>query len=1097
MGKLTVRYAPRRGTAENKRNSGFTLVEMLLTTAILVILLGLSMVAVVRWRDPLKITELDNAAREIYMAAENRSVLLQGSGAAAARLSSSGSTTPVPVEGKTVDAVVLSNGDIGDLLPAGNIEPKLWKGHFYVLYDKGTHHVIEVFYAEEEFSLPNEEEYMEILRGNRSGRVSYYRENTQERCLVGYYGGGLVDRNEHEDLYLPKPGVEVMIENGNELTLTVKYTMPADLPAGVTVTREPIVTLEYGTEDPVNLLDSSFSSRLTKKDEKDITLGFMEAEYTWVLDSLVQDGSGNFTKQFKGLFSNPDSIAFGGDFTVTARLKLSADGYIGSGDGKNDFVTDTNNSLFDQGSSGETVYIKNLRHLQNLDSDSSGAGGKTAALQLNEIDASKVKGNKDEDGVLNSAYEFKPIANNDLQSYNGQNKTISNLKVTENSANGKEGAGLFGTVGKVDAEGFTFQHVRLVDSEVTGWDHPDPFTPGATTTTPTGALLGYSGYSVAFEDCQVVNTSVWGKHGRAGGLMGQMWADDEKKTVKFMKCAAEGLTVNSWDSYTGGLLGWIGGTGSAEFTNCTVGTNGNAFAVSGSNAGGLLGNAGCKAKFTDCTVGNGDVPRSVSITTGTYVGGLVGNLSQQSEIDNCKVVNIKVEGNTWNSEAGGLVGRTEGGAVLTDCTAENLNVRGYTNAGGILGGAIGIQMGFKTDDDMKDITAPCYANNVTVIADTGSVGGLVGNSKDGKFDSCTTTNANVSVSNGPTSEAGGLVGSATGDSFWSCSTTNATISKACFSGGLVGSSKKGGSFDGCTTTNVRIPSINGETTYVGGLVGFSIEGGTFTGCKVINAQMVPSGYATYAGGMVGSAAYPALQNCQVYWDQSGLTQISPGSYQVNGVTAGGLVGTISISGTITNSFAATLVKGTIYAGGLVGHIGPAATSLTVTGSYADCYIHNEGTENWATAGGLIGLKESANTELTLTNVYASGFISGKGYVAGGLCGGEVSVKTNATNAYAVMRYDGTYKSIFPLAAALTGWQDGKSNCYWLKYDGLEYIHYKDDDARSYAQMSALAFANTLGSAFTKPVETHPYWNTGVYPFPGLKGLPHYGDWPTS
>ena len=977
MGKLTVRYAPRRGTAENKRNSGFTLVEMLLTTAILVILLGLSMVAVVRWRDPLKITELDNAAREIYMAAENRSVLLQGSGAAAARLSSSGST-PVDVkdgdETVKVDAVVLSNGDIGNLLPAGNIEPKLWKGHFYVLYAQDTHHVIEVFYAEEEFS----KDTLDALRGeSRSERIRLFRrvEDNNINCLVGYYGGGLVDRSELKRL--PKPGVEVMIENGNQLTLTVKYTMPADLPAGVTVTREPIVTLEYGTEDPVNLLDSSFSSRLTKKDEKDITLGFMEAEYTWVLDSLVQDGSGNFTQQFKGLFPEPDPddpttiIVFGGDFTVTARLKLSADGYIGSGDGKNDFVTDTNNSLFDQGSSGETAYIENLRHLQNLDSDSSGAGGKTAALQLYEINASEVKDN--EGTVLNNAYEFKPITNNDLQSYNGQNKTISNLKVTENSANGKEGAGLFGTVGKVDAEGFIFQHVRLVDSEVTGWDHPDPFTPGATTTTPTGALLGYSGYSVAFEDCQVVNTSVWGKHGRAGGLMGQMWADDEKKTVKFMKCAAEGLTVNSWDSYTGGLLGWIGGTGSAEFTNCTVGTNGNAFAVSGSNAGGLLGNAGCKAKFTDCTVGNGDVPRSVSITTGTYVGGLVGNLSQQSEIDNCKVVNIKVEGNTWNSEAGGLVG------------------------------------------------------------------------------------------------------SATGDSFWSCSTTNATISKACFSGGLVGSSKKGGSFDGCTTTNVRIPSINGETTYVGGLVGFSIEGGTFTGCKVINAQMVPSGYATYAGGMVGSAAYPALQNCQVYWDQNGLPQISRESYQVNGVTAGGLVGTISISGTITNSFAATLVKGSIYAGGLVGHIGPAATSLTVTGSYADCYIHNEGTVNYAATGGLIGLKEGAKIKLALENVYAAGFISVAGGLTGGLYGSWDTSNITITNAYVAIQ---------GLDYGLAG-DKAWDGCYAMKN--------KWGNGLTYDQMRNIS----MGGAFTKPVETHPYWNTGVYPFPGLKGLPHYGDWPTS
>ena len=424
---------------------------------------------------------------------------------------------------------------------------------------------------------------------------------------------------------------------------------------------------------------------------------------------------------------------------------------------------------------------------------------------------------------------------------------------------------------------------------------------------PTGALLGYLLSSVTFDDCQVVNTGVWGTTSLAGGMAGQMWASSDK-TVEFTNCTAEGLTVDSWSSYAGGLLGWSGGGGAARFDNCKVGTNGNAFTVSGTNAGGLLGNAGGKATFTSCTVGRLGGDSKVSITKGTYVGGLVGNLSQPSEIDRCEVVNIKVEGNDWNSEAGGLVGRTErsteGGTVLTNCTAKNLSVKGSTNAGGMLGGAIGVQMGFKSDDT----SAPCSVSNVTVVADTGSVGGLVGNSKDGKFDGCTADNANVSVSGGSSCEAGGLVGSATGDSFRSCSTTNAVISAACFSGGLVGSSKSGGSFDQCTAANVRIPSINGGTTYVGGLVGFSIEGGTFTDCKVINAQMVPS--ATYAGGMVGSAARHALKNCQVYWDQSGLAQISRESYQVNGETAGGLVGTIRESGTIEASFAATLVKGT-------------------------------------------------------------------------------------------------------------------------------------------------------------------------------------------
>ena len=55
---------------------GFTLVETLAAVAVLVILLGVSAVAVAHYRKYMKITELDHAAREIYMAAENRAVLL-------------------------------------------------------------------------------------------------------------------------------------------------------------------------------------------------------------------------------------------------------------------------------------------------------------------------------------------------------------------------------------------------------------------------------------------------------------------------------------------------------------------------------------------------------------------------------------------------------------------------------------------------------------------------------------------------------------------------------------------------------------------------------------------------------------------------------------------------------------------------------------------------------------------------------------------------------------------------------------------------------------------------------------------------------------
>lgn len=1056
MGKLTVRYAPRRGTAENKRNSGFTLVEMLLTTAILVILLGLSMVAVVRWRDPLKITELDNAAREIYMAAENRSVLLQGSGAAAARLSSSGSKLPffyVDDEGKPVTVtpddedkyvkmtpVVLSNDDIGDMLPAGSIEPKLWDGHFYVLYDEKTHHVFEVFYAEEEFS----KDTLDALRDkSRSERIRLFRrvEGNNINCLVGYYGGGLVDRSELKRL--PKPGVEVLIENGNQLTLTVKYTMPADLPAGVTVTREPIVTLEYGTEDPVNLLDSSFSSRLTKKDEKDITLGFMEAEYTWVLDSLVQDGSGNFTQQFKGLFPEPDPddpttiIVFGGDFTVTARLKLSADGYIGSGDGKNDFVTDTNNSLFDQGSSGETVYIKNLRHLQNLDSDSSGAAGKKYAVQTTDIDAGTFKG---------ADYKFIPIINWDLFGYRTQRFgeetkpcLIRNLRVTPTSAAGKYGAGLFG-IAQVD---FEFQDIYVDRPKIDG---------GAGQ--PAAALLGYSWNPAIFKNCQVVYAKVNGG-GAAGGMLG------DGSAATFSNCAVKDVSIDSKSSHAGGLAGNMLDT--FDFTSCQAI---NAKITGGGVAGGIAGYTWSGTiNFKACIVEN-----SLTID-GSSVGGIMGSegVGDEKKPSTITLTNCKVgeDGSAINlngrENAGGLVGSTDGIAEFAGC---------------VVG---------KSESEEKTvvITAGTYA------------GGLVGNSANDKnqLTECKVFKAKVSTSGG-TSEAGGLVGRATQAFFATCSANSTDVEGVMNAGGLVGGAI-GGSLSECETDKVTVTANN----FAGGLVGNESDGGALTNCKAVNTKVTALKDASEAGGLVGRTRSTNLRGCQVYWswnDNKKPLLTGTDDYKVTAVTAGGLVGAVRSGGMIESSFAATLVKGTTYAGGLVGSLPAEKTTVTITKSYADCYIEAgpdvKNPLQIPYAGGLIGIKETS-VQLKLENVYATGFINmiEEGQAAG-LCGGWVAegvkYELTAQNAYAAIHYE-TPGAGYPLACT-ADYSGCMNNCYSLEsnWGGLNMTH---------AAMSNIP----MGDTFEKKsaADSHPYkldgQTRGTYPFPGLKDLPHYGDWPTS
>ena len=1007
------------------RNSGFTLVEALAAAAILIILLGLSAVGVARWRDPLKITELDNAARAIYMAAENRAILLQNSGAAvslltvpdtpgAGDLTSSSATVTQDGKDKTVSLCVLSNATkpaiLDELLPVGVIDPTLREGCFYILYDRSTYHVFEVFYAEKPFSFPEDEKDMKTLRGSRSERVSYYRGDTAHRCLVGHYEGGLAGKIGAKPL--PTPGVEVSITNGNELTLTVKYTIPNDLPSGVKYS--PSVRLNYpGATPKQDLLSVNNSGmiipvdggRLIEADNFAIAKAGDTVTYTWVLDSLEQDGGGNFTKQFKGLFSAPDTIAFGGDFTVTASLGLSADGYISSFFSPNQNIQD--NSLFaktPEGGDTNTAYIANLRHLQNLDTVCSGAAKKTMALQLKDIDCKSYT--KDNGDILVSYYEFIPIENWDLMVYNAcPDETafsISHLKVTKATAstpstggagNPKNSAGLFYST----KSGFEFKSVRLIDSYIEGLAQ-------------VGGLVG-SASATKFTNCYLENVTVTHPSGErywgySGGLIGFWWIG----CSEFTGCEIKNLTVESSSADAGGMAG---GGPEAKFTDCTV-TGGTV--TGGRNVGGMLGYEDGGGTFRNCHVSGAEVICTKSAVGGT--GGMVGS--------------VKGTGSAY--------------ANFDGCTAEDVAVTGFTYAGGLVG--------LSATENHTD-----------------------------QFTNCKTLNANVIADNW-NGDAGGLAGRSTGAQFKDCTTTASAVIGQYSAGGLVGNSTRG----------------------------------TFINCEAINATAGPTSTDGASGGLVGTTeSGVTIENCRVYWSDS-LWQKD--QYPITGAVAGGLTGKVIDGGTIKNSFAATGVSGSIYAGGLVGQLVPTiivdekgdeiddkGSIVTVATSYADCYIRtvpihlsNGELTTWSTAGGLIGMRQRNTVKLTLSDVYAAGFITGAGEIAGGLIGGSAEGNITAQNAYTAMHYDYTATvswgvKIYPLGAALA-WGQG-NNCYWLKYDGLVCennwnSNWSKKEDMNYNQMSNLA--STLGGAFTKPVETHPYWNTGTYPFPGLSGLPHYGDW---
>lgn len=1066
------------------RNSGFTLVEALATAAILIILLGLSAVGVARWRDPLKITELDNAARAIYMAAENRAVLLQNSGAAVSLLTvpdtpdpgdlTSSSATDALPDGteQSVDLCVLSNttkADIlNELLPVGVIDPTLREGHFYILYDQSTYHVFEVFYAEKPFLLSEKEEDMKTLRGSRSQRVSYYRGDTANRCLVGHYAGGLAGQIGAKPL--PTPGVEVLITNGNELTLTVKYTIPKDLPSGVKYS--PSVRLDYPGATPkkdlLSVNDSGMiipvnGGRLIEEGDFFIAQPGDIVTYTWTLDSLAQDDSGKFTKQFKGLFSNPDTIAFGGKFTVTASLRLSADGYLDSS--FSDQGTD--NSLFDTTSTDNTAKIANLRHLQNLDNVTSGAAQKTKAVQLANINASEIKDNTDT--VKRSNYEFIPIENWDLESYEGccsngtedVQYTITNLKVTEASA-GRKNGGLFSGVG-----GFKFLNVRLADSEIIADKNA-------------GALVG-SAPGTTFINCWVYDTNVNGSNGYAGGLAAYWWKDDTyTEPIRFERCGGKDLEVTSYDS-AGGLVGF-----------------------------------GANAVFADCTVEN----ISVTVNGWANAGGLAGSENGGATFTNCRVFKAEVNGS--KHIAGGLVGFAEGkgtaNAQFTNCTTQDVTVKGSTYAGGLVGLSVTESVDSDRFKDCKVVNA-----NVQAKGDASDAGGLVGRATQAVFEGCTAEGSTVNSSfevNGKLN-VGGLVGYGESVNLNGCKTTNASVDAVTHAGGLIGT-LEGGRLIDCETVNAKATSTNWNSdaggliangrnvtltacktvkasviaeNHAGGLVGIS-EIGTLTGCEAVNAN-VSSGktWNGEAGGLVGATEGGAtLNQCRVYWDDRSLLTNNE-DYQIFAQSAaGGMVGVMRGGGTITESFSATLVKGALHAGGLVGELPAEESTVTVKRSYADCYLYaGAGGEAHSSAGGLIGVKDAGNVMLTLNleDVYAAGFIKMGAGTAAGLCGGWNSDKTTIKNAYAAVHYINA-TTIYALAGNIfpTSPSSDPNHLYFLEsapdnvwlatpYDAMRNI--------------------PMGSAFTKPaLSTVPYnldgENRETYPFPGLVDLPHYGDW---
>ena len=534
-----------------KRNTrGFTLTEVLLAVAILIVLMGLAMIPITRHQRSLRQTELDGKAETVYMAAQNRLAQLQSSGRGADYAADRAlplnnipwdaeqdKYAPTTLYYTTSDTKENASSAANAILPQDQLEKELWDANWVIEYDPASGSVYAVFYSEKPMTYSFDG--FNDLR-SRDRRL-------QNGAVVGYYGG---DSTLTEDTGTLSPKFE--IENKERLLLKVTCGSPRD-PLHFYVT----ITDSFG--------HSTSRMEITGTE---LSVSYRTYTATMVLDELT-DGM-RFSQQRRF-----NALTPGADLTIKVEV-VSDSKLVDSVTGKL-----TTNSLFASlQDGGATAVVNYARHLQNLDKDSGLPGTVTAALQQQDIQF--VNDGADDDwSTLYGGLKFRPIRNGNLTSYtsavlvDGQeyHPVIYGLPVNT-TGNG----GLF------DSFRGTLRSIRLCGANITA--------SGAA-----GGLVGTLSGPTVIDGCQVylspsrdklstkTEKDIWLRGATVGGLVGEC-AFDLTVTNSFAASVLQGT------QYTGGLVGYVSGSPAVHVQHSYADCYLYASASDGA-AGGLIG--GCTA----------------------------------------------------------------------------------------------------------------------------------------------------------------------------------------------------------------------------------------------------------------------------------------------------------------------------------------------------------------------------------------------------------------------------------------------------------------------------------------------------------------------
>lgn len=403
-----------------KKTQGFSLAEVLMTVAILLILLALIVPAVFVLQKNLRQKELDSKAETIYMAVQERLTDLYSSGAidtynpATHTDITSVGTVPGDYD-ENVQSVVLDSDSVYALVSGRTstnaivndevLDSALKNGHFvveYIPYVKNSEGnrqltaatVYAVYYSEDREDVSASyydgntisDRYNRDLR-DKSGRL-------KDGAKVGYYGGSNANSGSSTNSLDIVSAVITSNEEVNKAVIKVRKPITlSDTQITYTFTLED----EYGHKRVITYANSGYhvGDKLVNSSafKKPGTAG-VSRTFEITLDDLSSDET-----RFVNLFGEKSKLGDAGNNLVTGSnitLRVSAksnDHTVSASDtvtvrGNSIFAYDEKNPVNDG-----TAYITTGRHLQNLD-ESSGVNS-TSAVTRSRKAITKAKIQKD------------------------------------------------------------------------------------------------------------------------------------------------------------------------------------------------------------------------------------------------------------------------------------------------------------------------------------------------------------------------------------------------------------------------------------------------------------------------------------------------------------------------------------------------------------------------------------------------------------------------------------------------------------------------------------------------------------------------------